>query len=365
MNRWVLLSPRLLLIPLAFACDDLDLGRAEEEAGPPKLVRVLVQDEDRRGGRSQVTDLLNTAPDVACGPTSPCPSTLIDPETGGPVECAIEDGATAGVCPDATKPSHTPPQVGTPVAYGGVQIRLVFSKGLDPAMDAALADPATRFVSLERDGEPLDLVTYLDPAGSPSATSDAIREPYGPAIVLKPELPLAPATEYMVKLDASKVRDRAGQAASQDARGPIQATYSFTTEAFHARGLYPDFTSELEITSEEALQVELNADVSADTGTVSVSLDGSEVAVRWFADCDSGPRLVNLIPIDEAGAPSVWTPGEYALSFALVSADSSAPLKADPFGSADLAGAFTVPAEGSLEQLNTLISDLVLPEDCQ
>ncbi|MBI2374420.1 MAG: hypothetical protein HYV07_10535 [Deltaproteobacteria bacterium] len=365
MKTRLLLSPRLLLFPLAIGCEDLDLGRSPEDEGPPKLVRLLVQDEDRRGGRFQVTDLLNTAADLACSLTQPCPSFLIDPETGGPVECAIPEEASEGTCPDATKPSNTPPQVGTPIALGGIQIRLVFSKGLSPELDAALADEATRFLSLETAGGPVESVAYLDPGGSPSVTSDSVREPYGPALVLKPTHPPAPATAYTVKLDPAKIVDRSGQAATEDLAGPIKSSYEFTTEAFHARSLTPDFSAGVEIKTNEGFQLELNADVDPEGGEVIVTRTSTAVPVRWFPDCDGGPRYVDLVPLDENGEVTKWAPGEYEVTFKLVAIDGGAEVKADPFGDSALSGTFTVAEdEGSLELL-TPIDGFTLPEDCE
>ena len=43
----------------ASGCDDVTAGQLSDEPGPPKLIKILVQDEDQaRDGRADITDLV-------------------------------------------------------------------------------------------------------------------------------------------------------------------------------------------------------------------------------------------------------------------------------------------------------------------
>src|SRR5437868_4527985 len=54
-------------------CDDVDVGHLQDDTDPPKLVRLMIQDELPRGGRNIATDLLDQKPAIACSDTEPCP----------------------------------------------------------------------------------------------------------------------------------------------------------------------------------------------------------------------------------------------------------------------------------------------------
>ena len=115
---WVLVPTFLLS---SVSCDSVEIGRPDEPTGPPKLLRIMVQDENRTGGRFIATNLLNVAPDIACSDTNPCPAHLF-------VSCTIPEGMTEGLCHDLEKPANTPPAVGIPRRHGGNAIRLVFDR---------------------------------------------------------------------------------------------------------------------------------------------------------------------------------------------------------------------------------------------
>src|SRR5207302_40546 len=70
---WVLVAGTAAV---ATGCDDTAAGRLGDPAGPPRLVRVLIQDSSYVGGppaqRGSVVDLLDTAPPPSCSDANPC-----------------------------------------------------------------------------------------------------------------------------------------------------------------------------------------------------------------------------------------------------------------------------------------------------
>ena len=131
-------------------CDDTSSGRLAEDPAPPRLMRVLVQDETAEGGRYLASDLLSFAvPHVTCDEQNPC---IIG-------ECETAMGAAQGTCTNPLDPLGGRVEIGTPIEAGGISIRLVFSKALDPAIQTVKTDPKTGAVTYEL---PDDILRLLD-----------------------------------------------------------------------------------------------------------------------------------------------------------------------------------------------------------
>jgi hypothetical protein len=359
---------------VAGGCDSVDVGRLPDDPGPPRLVRILVQDEDFSGaGRGLITDLLNTAPDLACDEVNVCPAALR-------VSCSIADGETAGLCVDPTKPFNTPASVGLPVELGGTQLRLVFSKLLALELPAAVEGPDGASIARlsTADGD-VPVVRYFDPAGSPTETTDPVYlEPYGPALVLKPEAPLTAATTYTLTIDPAKLVDRAGQALASDPAGPIRTTYTFTTEALYPVAASPDVltSTSAAIAPNTVIQLELNAAAVEAGAAVEVrDASGAPVATLvWLdradaEDCEGSlsPRLLDVVRLSVTGAPEPWAPGAYTINYGGVRAAGSPEgrLSSDAFGTAAFTTGFVVEGEPTDPAEDpSAVENFVLPGQC-
>lgn len=250
-------------------CDNIDAGRLPEDTAPPKLVRVLFQDDTIVGGRGLATDLLDTSTGQACSDTNPCVSPYVCGERNG-------EPLGDGKCHNHNSTLEVPPPIGNPVGAAGLQIRLVFSKIIDPSIekvfmkqcaksavgcqtdtDCDMSKDPTNTCSVERGPgraaytyaiNPPDLVTLLGPGdkaikatvayapgGSPVETSDKIFNPHGPAITVTPAVPLAPDTSYKLVVKAGLIKDRKGQQLA-DAKGTSLG--ETTTIEFKTEGLF-------------------------------------------------------------------------------------------------------------------------------
>ncbi|MFO0723989.1 MAG: Ig-like domain-containing protein [Myxococcota bacterium] len=401
----------LPVLILHAGCDSVEIGRPDEITTPPKLLRIMVQDETRTGGRFIVTDIMSTSPDISCSDTEPCPAELSAFQV--PVDCTYPSPtATQGTCFDPLKPANTPPAVGIGIRHGGNQIRLVFNKILDPALNKdpvdAMMEPlaagkespalvdATVVVLKDASGAEVDALKYYDPSGNPDRTIDRIRIPFGPAIVIKPNDQLAAGGKYTVTLDPTKIKDKKGQAATEDAFGPIKTSYEFTMEALYNEdpdtGLAAALPAQVDVGN--AFQLAMNA--AADTVAVVTSSaakkcecpNASEhcslgaggapacdtgspaltpVMVEIFNDqgsdpaaCGGDPTVLNIARVSAPGTPEAWEAGDYVYDFsALVKSTAGTPLSSDPFGAA-FAGTFTA----TTSDVGVSPDGLLFPEAC-
>lgn len=386
-TRWLFV---LALMPCALACpscDALDVGTLQDDPNPPRLVKILIQDELPRGGRNIATDLLEKSAHVACSDLRPCAD---GNQANQP--CVIPDGQTMGVCPDPLDPAETPPALGTPLLAGGNQIRLVFDKALDPSIEKVLMDAGTQYVYLfdgaaaeldGPDGKPVPSAIYYDASGSPNLTSDIFVSPFGPAIVIKPDAPLGPGLTYTIKIDPSRIHDRRGQKATEDLAGPIHTTYAFTTEAMYPLIFSPDDTAVTpdgggdaydSITPNDVVTITLNT--AADPATLKPTVtDGNGKAVEALAFVDEGADPMDCFEddtrIDVVYAPGGvihdWPPGTYTITLAATSAQNpSQSLKGDAFGKTSPPSySFTVEGKNSLPADDPqAIDNFVLPGGC-
>jgi hypothetical protein len=181
--------------------------------------------------------------------------------------------------------------------------------------------------------------------------------------VIRPTVPPHASTTYSIKIDPTKIKDKQGDAVTNDANGPIRTTYSFTTEGLYpipnaftgATAVSPDFTSPdamgnpTKVAPDDAFLISLNANVDPATvtdGIVTVkAADGSTVAVHAFLDqggdptmCIANPRQVDIVP-----AAGAWAAGTYSITVAGIKSDTgAATLATDVTGKTlGLSGKFT------------------------
>lgn len=293
-------------------CDSITSGQLSDETGPPKLLRILVQDElpgisnPGAPGRGLATDLLDVGMPASCNETNPCPFNM---SVGGvlPPPCNIPMGMTMGTCTDplAAGPVEIGVPPGTPGTYGGIQIRLNFSKLLDGSVEVPVSNPApgdnpftlaSAVLELSGPAGVVDTVQYYDPSGPPITTSDPVLfVPFGPALVMKPRAPLSPNTPYRIKLDPTKVTDRNRQGTAADKSGralgnPYQVM--FFTEDLTVLAVRPDVTQpSATIKPDDVIQFSFNAGIDESSVQVALMNDSGPVAAQAFSDRGTDPTM--------------------------------------------------------------------------
>ncbi|MSP61301.1 MAG: hypothetical protein EXR72_13340 [Myxococcales bacterium] len=300
----------------ATGCDAITAGQPGEDPGPPKLLKVIVQDE--RPSHFVATDILDNRPLAKCTvcddahpgcKENPCTPSQYGYPAG---ECSVKKGEVDGECPNPL--AAGPVTIGDAVAAGGNSIRLVFSKLLDPSIEEVTKDKtngqynyklAEGIVKLiGPDGMEVKLAgekapgkgfagsppgAYWDPAGSMSGTSDTITAPFGPAIVMKPAGQLSPGGKYKIVLDTSRAVDRKKQtpvAADGKTKLPNPYEVEFTVEEISVTGATPDVTAEMaEIAPNDAIQIAFNSGVDEATAVVTLKdKDGKVIPIVVFSD---------------------------------------------------------------------------------
>jgi hypothetical protein len=291
----------------------------------------------------------------------------------GELECSKNEHAC--VCLDITKPINTPPPVAD---IGFSQIRLVFSERLAPSFDEAFTtDPS--IVQVSGPEGMVEVDSYYDPAGHPTLTTDPIfLEGWGPAIALRPTGSLLAGATYTVTLDAARMTDQNGEAVNQDKMGPLQPSYTFTTEPL---AIFEDQVPEAFTTTtapfftNDVIQVVANApidDANEATRTASGAVDvvgpsGPVAVTIWLdrggdpADCAAGtnPRLLNVARSSTTASGVIdWEPGEYTITYAVKAEGSTS--------EASLEATFVVADErGDPAEAPFAVENFVLPEQCQ
>jgi hypothetical protein len=195
----------------AVGCDTTSAGQAGDPKGPPKLVRVMIQDGTSVGtARKFAVDLLEVDPKVPCDEEiNLCVPAYAIQGTQPGLACVIPDGATAGTCLDPL----VPPAAGVPIEGGPsfVAIRVVFNKLLaDDSVEPGMMFDGNLIQLLDDTGTEVETTKFFDRAGSPDFTSDVIKSPFGPALVAKPKAILKAGTEYTIRVQTSNLRDRQG-----------------------------------------------------------------------------------------------------------------------------------------------------------
>jgi hypothetical protein len=369
-------------------CDDTSLGHLKDPAGPPRLIKALVQDSAFVGGppveRGAVADLLDTAPPPSCSDLNPCINQFLVAQNTPPLDCSDPSG---GVCIDPL----AVPSAGVPLNAGASAIRLVFNKLLDASIESVTVDAngaptgakpytlASGIVELlGPDGAPVAGTTaFWDNSGSPEFTSDVILIPFGPAIVILPGS-LDPSTAYTIRIHPARLKDRDGHPAA-DAAGAVltdPTDLRFTTEPITPNPdlSFPDFsTAPATLAPNEVLQLAFFA--TLDETTVALTATGpagfDPALVEAYADRGSSPAMADCAAAENdavldfvytsgAGAarmPADWPAGDYTLSFTVKdsggrSTYSSPPLHftvagadADPTTDANAAAAHVTPEE--------------------
>ncbi len=341
--------PIVLVAALALAaCDATDDGQLTEDPGPPVLVKLLIQDA-LPSGRTVMTDLLDKKAPIACSDRDPCPSG--DRFSNPPCDL------TTGLCPDPRNPKNTLAPIGTisSTTPGGNQIRLVFSKLLDPGIETEttingqimgypLKDPS--MVTLANtQGKQLPADVVWTPIGSPTLSSDPFNDPYGPALVLKNRQPLIPLTDYTLNLKLATMKDAAGQAVAVDVNGdPVATSYTFKTEGFRAAGgsLFI-VDSEGTMDTRDALVIKTNARYDLRTLQVTVKKGGQPVSIEthpeYITDATGchfvtdSPQQITIFFLD-GGNQADWPEGEdYTVSVSVKAIDApDAVFASDTFG---------------------------------
>lgn len=352
------------------SCDSITAGQLEDDSGPPVLLKILVQDEVTNTGRGLATDILDKTPPIKCSEKDPCPAG----DGYGHPACVIPDGQTEGLCPDPLKPEETPVQVGVPTACGGVQVRLVWSKVLDSnSIEKAEKDPMTGAIKwtitpgvmqlIGPDGKELAFhdslyfpkfpstsgstrcAKYYDAGGSPSLTADMFLEPFGPALVMKPKDSLIVGATYTIKIDPTKIKDKKGQSPAKDVNGPLQASYTFTTEALTPLDGQLSMIGSGEVDTGDVIGFALNGWYDPGTLVVKVTdANGKDVSVEaspYFGDdpkkCadNEDDSYIIVWPLDKDGNTTTWAEGTYKISVDATSLDNDkATLKTLPTGKA-------------------------------
>lgn len=376
MNRALTGSVFLLTAAMTpFACDSVDVGRPDEEAGGPKVFSIYVQDGDRRGGRFVTTDiLLGANPLLACSYQNPCPAEYgaADQETGEPITCQYPEAELTkplddqvGTCPDPLHPLIHPPAVGVPSR--GNWIRVVFNKQLDPKIDALLqAEGQTIATLTDSAGTAVATAAYYDNTGVTLRVAFPFAEPAGPAIVLKPTSTLLAGETYTLTLAAASIVDKDGAAAQ------VTAPFTFTMEALHPyNGIDPGQLAD-PIDSEDVISLYLNApaDPTPVTTDQAVQLEGAPVTVTFFPNVVEGvcedldTTQINVARTSSTGEPLEWEEGEYTYdftNFVKSAGPAGARIAADALGS-PLTGTFTVTASTAESEFG--FGNFTFPSSC-
>ena len=351
--RWLAVGVALSSLAGA-SCSDITAGQLTEDPAAPRLVRIIAGDEIPGLGTAFITDLLDTSktyPPIKCDDTNPCPPQIngvavtpflatgdsgCTPPMGGTTDCAL-----CGTCfdPLAAQPLEVGTPPGTPGTYGGVSIRLIFSKILDPSIETVTIDPATNaytytlaagIIELDGpDGAVVPTVNFYDPSGSPDTTSDPLGNAgvlLGPSLVMKPMTPLNPKTQYTIKLATARVKDKTGKTPTDNASSPAPLadpyTFQFMTQdlSLSLAVPAPDMNGNLIMAPNDTFQIAASADLDpALNGTIvkgalapKTPAKGApasydvEVWLDQGADptmCSATPRLLDVAAVSTAGMP--------------------------------------------------------------
>lgn len=314
------MKTQVLLVALlaAAGCEDNHSGQPTDPPGPVRLMRVMVQDAIPLGARGVAMDLLDVPGSplttaTACDDVNPCTPQFNLQYTVPNVACH------AGYCTDPLRAGAaplTPPETHRRGEAGGSQIRVVFNKlGVENTPNLIELDDWT--------GAAVAGSAYWDPSGS-LLTSDPIVAPFGPAIVFKPNAPLAPHATYTIKLPAA-LHDRQGHGLA-DQQGNVLAgpfTMTFTTEelALIALTTTTDVTAPgVSLTPDEILQLGFNAGVDSTSVSCSVTNGTTAVTVRPFSEAGAAcggavdATVVDLVAANGTGGAIDWAPGSYSIS---------------------------------------------------
>ncbi len=313
----------LIMLVSLFGCDSVDIGVPGEEDGPPKVVRIFLVDDSLFGS----TDILES--------------------TDNPVVVAATNTF--------------------------IQMRLVLNKQLSPEVDKSLTSSAgASMVRITSATAPeVNLKRYYVSNGTPYNLVPILHFffPYGPAIALEAQSPLAPATDYTITLDPALIKSHDGTALAGD------LTFTFRTSEFSIQS--PDFSAaeNAEIAPNQILAVTTNGDIQLSaSSTVSVQAQGgAAVPVLAFVSTGSDPsacadntntRQLNIVRVSTSSAAVEWSPGDYTIRIEGVRDGSgSRDLRLNPGGDA-ATGSFRVSSMPAPADDPNALGNNVLPSDC-
>jgi hypothetical protein len=341
----------------ATGCDDITAGQPAVSKDPPRLVRVTVQDQRGLGGnpspvtgfvqRDSVVDLLDDDPGKACSDINPCLGEFTIDFTAPDFSCSATEPGEVGTCNDPLKlPARGVPlsvPLGGSDPGSGMQVRLVFDKILNNVIEDVTVDPSQApghtwtyalkpgIVELDDGaGMPVDSVLTYDGGGASTFTSDIVLVPFGPAVIIKPRAPLAPATTYTVKiLNPAALVDRAGRAALGKDGGALPTSISFTTEPLtdNPAASYPDFSAKtVTIAPNDVLQFAFWSPLREASIMATVSGPGGVVASVAYLDRGADPAacadalnpfIVDIAHDGGGGMPADWPAGAYTVTLAV------------------------------------------------
>lgn len=150
---------------------------------------------------------------------------------------------------------------------------------------------------------------YWDPTGSPITTSDPIRSPYGPAIVLKPGRVLAPNVTYTVKLTASMVTDRKGNPMADQNGNVVSGTYTKTFKTENITTIVATSTGDItaagvSITPNEVLTIGFNTGIDETSVMCTVKNGATTVPVLAFGERGADATMCSAPKMGMIGAPN-------------------------------------------------------------
>lgn len=373
-------------------CDNTTAGQLSEDPNAPRLVRIMIQDDAAMMGRGLAVDLLSTTPGASCSDIYPCPAPIACGSLYG--HYIVEEQPT---CHDPQSVLEVMPPIGIPALLGGSQIRLVFSKLLNPNIDTLDQDAGVYLlpaglISLFEGEEEVMVDSFYDVGGSPDVTSDPVGTPFGPALVMKPYLPLHAASTYTIRIDPTMIVDRKGQMALDSAGNALPSSFDFTMEGLfvmqswncpsqncvNAVGTvnYPDtsdLTQLIPVAMNEGFQFLFNADIDETTvGSVKLFGVNGPVPIRVFNDLGMdptacadyyNPRLLDIVPVtEEGGTERADLPeGEYLLTITgILDLDTNLTTMTELNVPLLVVGEITDPMEDPFASVNML-----LPEECE
>jgi hypothetical protein len=244
-------------------CDNITAGQPTDSSAAPRLVHVMIQDARYRfnfPNRAHVVDLIPAQTQQACSdvnPINPCLFSFLEDQVAPVLSCVNGFCTNPLEVPSTGVPLSIPiPAVGGAPDMrdpgGGTQIRLVFDKVLNNAIEKVTIDPTKApgsndtytiqagLVELDdATGKAVDTVTYYDNGGTAAVATnntvafpaDIMSDPLGAAIVMKPTSELADNAKYTIKIvNAGAIQDREGHNAVGVDGNALPTSFSFTTE---------------------------------------------------------------------------------------------------------------------------------------
>jgi hypothetical protein len=281
--------------------------------------------------------------------------------------------------------SCTSPAGARPVYVGFNQVRLVFSKLLDPSVESVNIDPMTGdatytltpgvltmtgpggvAIDLTSGGAPGVPPAFWDPIGSPSITSDPIVNPFGPALAINTP-PLSVNGTYTITIDGTKIHDHANQAPVDQNGMALGSAYTvtFTVENLNVTDNTADDAGDM-LAPNDVVSLSMNSGMDPSTGMITATCGGTAVMIEAWQDqgadptmCAPNDTLIDVMAVSAPGVPMDWPVADCTISFVNVKDDGGG------LGSFSLDTTFTVAgADADPTADPQAFPNFVLPEQC-